>query len=75
MKVEGVLSKLTAKMLQFNQVTQAVQNVAAGFGEVSEAGLKLNTSITDLSAITGVTGEKDGKGIWRFSGTRNGGML
>lgn len=57
-KVQGVINNITSKLLQFNQVTQSVQNVATGFRELSESGLKFNTSLSELSALTGVTGGK-----------------
>lgn len=56
--VKVKFESFTQKMLGLNQVIEGLRNVVAGFQELSQAGLALNTSITDLSAITGVTGKK-----------------
>jgi phage tail tape measure protein, TP901 family, core region len=56
-KLQGAFSKLGANMVVFNQSMQAVREMGSGLKDLSEVGLKLNSSMHDLSAITGVTGK------------------
>lgn len=56
-KFSGVLDDTTQMFLKFNQFTEGVQNALSGLDALTRAGLDLNTSMTDLSALTGVTGD------------------
>ena len=56
-KLQGAFSKLGANMVVFNQSMQAIREMGNGLKDLSEVGLKLNSSMHDLSAITGVTGK------------------
>ena len=55
-KVQSAFSKLGANMVVFNQSMQAVREAGNGFKDVVSSGLSLNSTLHDLSAITGVTG-------------------
>ena len=55
-KFSGILDDTTQMFLKFNQFTEGVQNALSGLDALTRAGLDLNTSMTDLSALTGVTG-------------------
>lgn len=44
--------------ISFSSVLDQIDRVTAGLDSVSQPGLKLSTNMADLSAITGVTGEK-----------------
>lgn len=46
------------KLLTFNQALDGVKNLKSALEGLTEPGAKLNTNLTDLSAITGVTGTK-----------------
>lgn len=56
-KFSGILDDTTQMFLKFNQFTEGVQNALSGLDALTRAGLDLNTSMTDLSALTGVTGD------------------
>jgi TP901 family phage tail tape measure protein len=59
--VGGVASSfgnLSARLLGLNQAVQSIQGAVSGLKEFSQAGMTLNTSLTELSALTGVTGGK-----------------
>lgn len=57
-QVTDGFSKCTNKVLLFTQSTQGLQNLSNALIGIADSGLRLNTSLTDLSAITGVTGGK-----------------
>lgn len=46
------------KLLTFNQALDGVRNLKSALEGLTGPGAKLNTNLTDLSAITGVTGAK-----------------
>lgn len=54
----GAFTKFQAKLISLNQGIQLIQQYADALSRASEPGLKLNASMQDLSAITGVTGQK-----------------
>lgn len=45
------------KLLSANQVFDSIRNLKSLLDDVVQPGIKLNTSLTDLSAITGLTGQ------------------
>ncbi len=45
------------KLLSINQALEGVQNLRSILDELIQPGIALNTSLTDLSAITGLTGK------------------
>ncbi len=55
---QQVCEKFGAAFIKLEAVKRAIDGVASAFGEMAQPGLKLNSSMADLSAITGVTGEK-----------------
>lgn len=60
-KVAGLASGLetiTQKMLKWTQYIQLTKEAIDGFNQLSQAGLELNSTLTDLSALTGVAGDK-----------------
>lgn len=48
---------LWKKLLSFNQALESVRNLQSALNETIQPGIALNTSLTDLSAITGLTGK------------------
>lgn len=68
-RVEGAdkgARKLAGTLATFSYLKDVAQNVADGFGALSEAGLSLDSQLHDLSAVAGVAG--DGlKEIERFA--------
>ncbi|MFA7034090.1 MAG: phage tail tape measure protein [Bacteroidales bacterium] len=57
-KLTKNISTLTERWLRFNQISEGVQRSLSGFQELSRAGMELDRTVTDLSALTGVTGSK-----------------
>ncbi|WP_217363225.1 phage tail tape measure protein [Winogradskyella undariae] len=57
-KFSSAMDKINGKLsaVRLQAFTQNVQNAAQGLDSMSAPGLKLNSSLADLSAITGVTG-------------------
>lgn len=53
----GALDSVTRGMLKLNQTVDGLQNAMSGLDAIFSSGLSLDTSITDLSALTGVAGE------------------
>lgn len=43
---------------KLNNISQAAQNISSGFQDAIQPGVALNSSLADLSAIAGVTGDK-----------------
>lgn len=56
-KLTGILDGTTQAFLKFNQLTEGIQNAVSGLDALSRSGLELNSSMTDLAALTGVTGD------------------
>lgn len=56
-KLTGILDDTTQSFLKFNQLTEGIQNAVSGLDALSRSGLELNSSMTDLAALTGVTGD------------------
>jgi TP901 family phage tail tape measure protein len=56
--VSSSFSKFQANLISLNQGVQVLRDFAGTLNEAAAPGLKLNTSMQDLSAITGVTGAK-----------------
>ena len=56
-RLRSSLDSVTQKFLAFNQITEGIQNAVSGLDALTRAGLDLNTSMTDLAALTGVTGD------------------
>lgn len=56
--LDTVFGRLKANLMVFNQASQLFRDFGQTLRETSEPGLKLNTSMHDLSAITGITGKK-----------------
>lgn len=56
-KFSGILDDTTQMFLKFNQFTEGLQNALSGLDALTRAGMDLNASMTDLSALTGVTGD------------------
>ena len=56
--VRGAFDEVTQKLIKFNQYAQSAASLVAGFQELSRAGMEFNRTVTDLSALTGVTGSK-----------------
>lgn len=54
----GAFSKFQANLISLNQGIQVLRDLSATLRETSEPGLKLNSAMQELSAITGVTGSK-----------------
>ncbi|WP_417289610.1 phage tail tape measure protein [Corallibacter sp.] len=59
-KFTTALDKVNAKLsgIRINAFVQNVQSASQGLDSLSDPGLKLSTSLADLSAITDVTGDK-----------------
>lgn len=57
-KVGTGLSDCTNKVLLLTQAAQGLQNLQQVLNNAVQPGIKLNSSMADLSAITGVTGSK-----------------
>lgn len=56
-RYNGMLDGVTKGMLKLNQTVEGLQNALSGLDAIFASGLSLDTSITDLSALTGVAGE------------------
>ncbi len=54
----GLFQNLTSKIFIFNQASQLIQGLSTSLMNGARAGLELDKSMADLSAITGLTGEK-----------------
>ena len=60
-EVKGVINifdSLGGKIVYFQQLSQSVQNFRDNFSSAIQPGVALNSSLADLSAIAGVTGDK-----------------
>lgn len=56
--VINVFNNFAEKIVVFNQISQSIQNFRDNFSSAIQPGIALNTSLMDLSAIAGVTGDK-----------------
>ena len=54
----GLFQNLSAKIVVFNQASQLLQSFNTSLMNGAKAGLELDKSMADLSAITGLTGDK-----------------
>lgn len=60
-EVKGVINifdSIGGKIVYFQQLSQSVQNFRDNFSSAIQPGIALNSSLADLSAIAGVTGDK-----------------
>lgn len=57
-KSASLLEQVSKKMFAFQQITQFTQNFSDTFSSAIQPGIALNSSLADLSAIAGVTGDK-----------------
>ncbi len=56
-KLSSMVDEIGTKMFRFNEITRGIQSLSSSLQEIYQPGIELNTSLTDLSAITGETGE------------------
>lgn len=56
--VINVFNNFAEKIVAFNQISQSIQNFRDNFSSAIQPGIALNSSLADLSAIAGVTGDK-----------------
>ncbi len=56
-RLSSMVDDIGAKMFRFNEITRGIQSLSSSLSEIYQPGIELNTSLTDLSAITGETGE------------------
>jgi len=57
-RTQSVCDKFGASFLKLDAVKHAIEGVGQGFANIMKPGIELETSLADLSAITGATGEK-----------------
>lgn len=57
-RTQSICEKFGAFYLKLDAIKSAINGVAQGFDTVMKPGMELSTSMADLSAITGVTGDK-----------------
>lgn len=71
----GLFQTLTSKIFIFNQASQLLQGLSTSLTNGARAGLELDKSMADLSAITGLTDQKlkDVEGYARASAKTFGG--
>jgi TP901 family phage tail tape measure protein len=55
---QSIADKFGASFLKLDAIKSAINGVASGFDNMMKPGMALSSSLGDLSAITGVTGEK-----------------
>lgn len=53
-----LFDKLNQMSFKFNNISQNIQNISNGLQDAIQPGVALNSSLADLSAIAGVTGNK-----------------
>ena len=56
--LEGIMVKVGARVMVFNQLTDSIRSVVDSMAEMSAPGMALDSTMHDLSAITGVVGEQ-----------------
>lgn len=54
---QGAIARLSSKMAALNVFVESIGHAAQGLQELGESGIALDTSLTDLSALTGLVGE------------------
>jgi TP901 family phage tail tape measure protein len=57
-RTQSVCDKFGAFYLKLDAVKSAIDGIGQGFDNVMKPGMALNSSLADLSAITGITGDK-----------------
>ena len=57
-RTQSVCDKFGASFLKLEMAKRAIEGVGQGFANIMKPGLELETSLADLSAITGATGDK-----------------
>ncbi len=57
-KLSQTFQKIAIDSFGFNQIGQSINNMRSSFNGLLQPGVSLNSSMADLSAITGVTGTK-----------------
>jgi len=57
-RTQSIADKFGASFLKLDAIKSAIQGVGDGFANIMKPGLELETSLADLSAITGATGKK-----------------
>lgn len=53
----GVLAKMTSRLASLNVLVEGISHASQGLQELGQSGIALNTSLTDLSALTGLAGD------------------
>lgn len=54
---QGAVQGLTTALARFDLIKNTMQGIADGFNRLSASGIKLDSSMHDLSAVAGVTGD------------------
>lgn len=54
---QGAIARLSSKMAALNVFVESIGHAAQGLQELGESGIALDTSLTDLSALTGLVGD------------------
>lgn len=54
---QGAIARLSSKMAALNVFVESVNHAVQGLQELSQSGIALDTSLTDLSALTGLVGD------------------
>ncbi len=57
-RTQGVCDKFGASFIKLEAVKNAIDGVGQAFGNIMKPGMDVQSSMADLSAITGVTGQK-----------------
>lgn len=56
--LEGIMVKVGARVMVFNQLTDSIRSVVDSMAEMSAPGMALDSAMHDLSSITGVVGQQ-----------------
>ena len=56
-RLSSLVDDIGTKMFRFNEITRGIQSLSSSLQEIYLPGIELDTSLTDLAAITGETGE------------------
>ncbi len=56
-RLSSLVDDIGTKMFRFNEITRGIQSLSSSLQEIYQPGIELDTSLTDLAAITGETGE------------------
>lgn len=54
---QGALSRMSSGMAAWNVFVEGINHAASGLQELGQSGVALDTSLTDLSALTGLVGD------------------